>query len=266
MPRLARILIYPLKAFDPVPVDGAQVLPSGALEHDRRFALFDAEGKFVNGKRVPKVLSLRTSIDPGRRTIACGEEESGGAQAPPRQTFHLDDDRRALESYLSGQLGISVTLREEPNAGFPDDTEAPGPTIISSATLAEVAGWYSGISVDEARRRFRANLEIATVEPFWEDRLYTEAGAAVRFRIGTVEFLGTNPCQRCAVPTRSSRTGERTPEFTPIFEKRRFETLPAWATRSRFNHFYRLSVNTRPASTAGGRISVGDEVSIVGPE
>jgi len=263
MPRLARILIYPLKSFDPVSVDEAQVLPSGALEHDRRFALFDAEGKFVNGKRVPKVLSLRASFDLGGRTITFGE---GNSQAPGKYTFHLDEDRRAVESYLSGRLGISVTLREEPNAGFPDDTEAPGPTIISSGTLTEVAGWYRGISVDEARRRFRANLEIETEEPFGEDRLYTEAGAAVRFRIGAIELLGTNPCQRCAVPTRSSRTGERTPEFTSLFEARRLETLPSWATRSRFNHFYRLAVNTRPASTAGGRISVGDEISIIGPE
>lgn len=263
MPRLARILIYPLKSFDPVSVDEVRVLPSGALEHDRQFALFDAADKWVNGKRTPKIHSLRTDFNLASRTITLHEEgdrqQSLAAQA---RSFHLDDDRGALERYLSNQLGTSVQLREDSVGGFPDDTDSPGPTVITTATLAEVASWYPEISIDEVRRRFRANLEIEADEPFWEDRLYSEEGATVRFRIGQIEFLGNNPCQRCAVPTRSSRTGERTPEFTSIFEKRRSETLPHWAVRARFNHFYRLATNTRPVSEAGGRIAVGDEVAI----
>jgi hypothetical protein len=48
-----------------------------------------------------------------------------------------------------------------------------------------------------------------------------------------------------------------------IFEARRYETLPYWATRSRFDHFYRLAVNTRPLPGATGTIHVGDDVQIV---
>lgn len=267
MPRLARILIYPLKSFDAVSVDVARVLPSGALEHDRRFALFDSADKWVNGKRTPKILSLRTDFDLVARTITFGgrgsAQPSTTVPPAPARSFHLDDDRSALEAHLSEILGTPVELREDSLGGFPDDADSPGPTVISTATLTEVSGWYSGIPVDEARRRFRANLEIEADEPFWEDRLYGEEGTTIRFRIGEVEFLGINPCQRCAVPTRSSRTGERTPEFTPTFEKRRSENLPDWAPRARFNHFYRLATNTRPASNVGGRIAVGDDVSIL---
>jgi hypothetical protein len=40
--------------------------------------------------------------------------------------------------------------------------------------------------------------------------------------------------------------------------------LPEWAEKSRFNHFYRLAVNTIvPADQAGKMVRVGDEVQVV---
>jgi len=158
---------------------------------------------------------------------------------------------------------MAVRIEENPINGFPDDITAPGPTVISTATLADVTNWFSGLDLAESRRRFRANLEIEDVEPFWEDLLYGEEGEAVCFQIGNVQLEGTNPCQRCIVPTRSPQTGERYTEFAAIFEKQRYEKLPDWATRSRFDHFYRLAVNTRPVASHTGTIHVGDEVRIL---
>jgi uncharacterized protein YcbX len=253
---LARIQIFPVKSLDPVVVERAQVLPSGALAWDRRYALFDEAGKFVNGKRTPRVHTLRTTFDLPAGTITL---TTGGA---PR-TFRFQEDRRDLERFLGDHLGLAVTLRENVPHGFPDDTDSPGPTVVGAATLEAVAGWFPGLTLDEVRLRFRANLEIAGEEPFWEDRLFGEEGDAIPFRVGAVEFAGTNPCQRCVVPTRSSRDGTRTPEFTRLFETRRFETLPYWTTRSRFDHFYRLAVNTRLVSNEGGWIALGNEVRLV---
>jgi uncharacterized protein len=136
---------------------------------------------------------------------------------------------------------------ENETAGFPDDTDAPGPTLVSTATLAAVASWFPGLSVDETRRRFRANLEIAGVEPFWEDGLVGPPGTAVPFQIGETRWLGVNPCQRCVVPTRDSATGAATPLFQKTFANRREAALPPWAAREQFDHFYRLAINTRPA-------------------
>jgi uncharacterized protein YcbX len=150
-----------------------------------------------------------------------------------------------------------------PSADFRTTPLHQGPTVISTATLADVTTWFPGLEVGETRRRFRANLEIEDVEPFWEDRLYGEEGEAVRFQIGDVQLEGTNPCQRCVVPTRSTDSGERYAEFATIFERQRYETLPWWATRSRFDHFYRLAVNTRPVTGQTGTIRVGDEVRIL---
>src|SRR5438045_4296833 len=256
MPRLARILIYPVKSFDGTAVDEARVLPSGALEYDRRFALFDAEGQVVNGKRTPQMHRLRSRFDlkAGRVTLSSGTQS---------RDFSLASDRGEIEEWLATFFGFPVRLEENALAGFPDDTVAPGPTIVSAATIAEVSSWYEELALEEIRRRFRANLIIDGVEPFWEDRLYSEEGQFVRFQVGNVRLEGAYPCQRCVVPTRSSETGERYDEFGKIFESRRYETLPYWATRSRFDHFYRLAVNTRPTPGVTGTICVGDEVQIV---
>jgi uncharacterized protein YcbX len=114
------------------------------------------------------------------------------------------------------------------------------------------------------RIRFRANLEIGGSEPFWEDRLYGEPDTIVAFRIGRVILHGTNPCQRCVVPTRVTATGEVQSEFSQIFRARRQDTLPDWAAVSRFNHYYRLAVNTQvPESEIGKTLHTGDEIEIV---
>ena len=255
MAHLSRIVIYPFKSFDGVEVAEARVLPSGALDHDRQFALLDAQGDWVNGKRTPRIHLLRSEIDSADRRIRL----SAGATT---REFHIDADRAALEEWLSGFLGMAVRIAENAAAGFPDDTVASGPTVISTATLVNVASWFGGLPLDDVRQRFRANLEIDGVQALWEDRLYAEEGSAVRFRIGDVLLEGTNPCARCVVPTRSPATGERFDDFAATFEKQRYETLPFWATRSRFDHFYRLAVNTRPVPGGEGTIQIGDEVRL----
>ena len=124
--------------------------------------------------------------------------------------------------------------------------------------------WYtsSQISLEQIRRRFRTNLEIADTEPFWEDHLFAKAGETVPFKIGDVQFLGTNPCQRCPVPTRDPFTGQVYPEFQKIFIRQREATLPANIERSRFNHFYRLALNTRiPLTEASKILKIDDSVS-----
>ena len=85
----------------------------------------------------------------------------------------------------------------------------------------------------------------------------------MEFRLGTVRLWGVNPCQRCAVPSRDSRSGEVWPGFARSFSSQRQATLPAWAERSRFDHYYRLAVNTRvPPDQASPLLRVGDEVAI----
>ena len=80
---------------------------------------------------------------------------------------------------------------------------------------------------------------------------------------GYVHMIGVNPCQRCVVITRDSQTGAAYPNFQKTFINKRQETLPEWTERSRFNHFYRLAINTRvPKTEVGKTISLGNELKI----
>jgi uncharacterized protein len=260
LPKLSRITIYPVKSLDGLSVNRARILPSGALEHDRQYAIIDSEGWFVMGKRTPQVHAIRSTFDLEANAVTAWKE---GTDVSRR--FHLDRDRASLNSYLSDALGLDVSLHENPEAGFPDDIEAPGPTVLGSGTVEAVAGWF-GLEPDDIRARFRANLEIGGVEPFWEDRLFAGRGSVVRFRVGDVVFEGTNPCQRCVVPSRSQITGDAISGFQKTFAERRKASLPAWADISRFDHFYRLAVNTRLAASGPGIIRLGDTIEILGTE
>jgi uncharacterized protein YcbX len=259
MPTLARIQIHPVKSFDAQSVDSSVLLAGGALQHDRRFALRDRDGEFVNGKRAPQVHRLRSRFDPATNRLELRVEGSSTLEV-----FDVYGQRRELEAWLTEYFDQAIELVEDAEAGFPDDTESPGPTVISTATLAAVAGWFGGLSTDEARNRFRANLEIDGVEAFWEDRLVAGEGHLVRFRIGAAELWGTNPCQRCVVPSRNPVSGETTCEFAKVFARYREQQLPEWAPIDRFDHFYRLSVNTRPAGDRECILRVGDDVQILG--
>ena len=155
-------------------------------------------------------------------------------------------------------------MRRDTEVGFPDDMESPGPTVIGSATLKEITSWFNIPDADETGRRFRANINLDSPEAFWEDRLFGKSGEVVEFRIGDVVLHGVNPCQRCVVPSRDSRTAASIDSFQLRFAAMRQATLPNWADVSRFNHFYRVSVNTRiPVSESGKRIRVGDPVLIL---
>jgi len=257
MPFLARILIYPIKSLDGISVERATVTAGGALEHDREFALVDSSWKFVNAKRFPDIHRIRSQFNLTERTALL--QHSGGSAH-----FHLDTDKSKLEAWFSDFFGIAVKLSQNTVQGFPDDLTATGPTVTSSATLSEIATWFDGLSEQDMRLRFRANLEIGGVDDaFWEDRLFGLENDLMPFRIGDVRLYGVNPCQRCVVPTRDALTGDTISGFQKHFSEKRRATLPMWAEPSRFNHFYKLSVNTLvPASEVGKTLRVGDEVFI----
>jgi uncharacterized protein YcbX len=228
------------------------------LRNDRRFALVDPAGKYVNGKTEPRVHGLRVSYD---TTLSVATFTDAGTGQ--RQTFRLAADGAGLAQWLGPIFGRPVSLRCDDEGGFPDDALAPGPTIVSTATLSAVASWFPGLDVDSVRRRLRTNIEVDGVPAFWEDGLYGAAEHPVPFRIGEVEFEGTNPCQRCVVPSRDPFTGEVLAAFSKRVAERRAATLPAWAERARFNHFYRLAVNTRVRTPqAGHALHVGDAVCL----
>ena len=307
MPRLERITVYPVKSFDGVEVAEARVLPGGALEHDRRWQLIDMEGRVVNAKRMALLQAIRAEF--AIEGLAAAEPPAGGAlPALAANVIALAIDPAAVAAravpgierlaslaadvfplvpggagpcgWLSEALGERVMLVERSDGGFPDDREAPGPTLAATATLAEVARWFD-LDLTECRRRFRVNLEIGGCEAFWDDTLAIPArpglgdeaaGLAAdlpadpyadlpppeprALTIGPVQLRAANVCRRCVVPSRDSRTGAATAHFRDAFEARRTRSLRADVDASAWSHAYRLAINT--IGLTCGLITLGD--------
>lgn len=259
---VSRILIYPLKSFPGIQVMESRVLANGALEFDRRFALQTADGACWNAKRTARIHGCPASLDPWRRTMQL--HSFAGGSLSVAAGVRVDEQRDLIDGWFSEYFGEPLRLVENPRGGYPDDDNAPGPTIASELSLAAVADWFALGAIDSARQRLRTNVEVLAPEPFWEDRLIGAKSIPVRFQVGSVTFLGVNPCQRCVVPSRDPVTGLESPGFQKKFAQKRLDSLPRWAPRDRFNHGYRFSVNTELADLGEGVIRVGDPVTILG--
>ena len=300
MPTLDRITIYPVKSLDGMEVVENCVLESAALENDRRWRLVDMDGRVLNAKRSPVFHAIRAEYELDERLVtlwvdpaavkaaalpAADLDRLWGLAGNPggqvvRDSFHLVPGQGGPCEWLSEAFGVGVLLQERADGGFPDDRDAPGPTLVSTATLVEVARWF-GFDLAESRRRFRVNLEIGGCDAFWEDTLASPARPELQsdlpsdlpvdpyvdlpppepreFSIGDARFIATNVCRRCVVPTRDSRTGMVTEHFRDAFDARRSWGLRKDVDASSWSIFFRLALNLVLAGRVkGGEGQVGD--------
>jgi uncharacterized protein len=261
---LANIRLHPIKGLDPVSVPEARIGPNGGLELDRVWALFSGDGQWVNGKRNPAIHHIRAKYDPlvsmVTLTVSGGTHKNGRLKAA---RFSFPSDFEHAAEWFSEYFDQAVIVRHIPE-GVPDDGLAPGPTIVSTASLQKVCETFPGVDLQQARERFRTTLEIDGVPAFWEDQLFgADENYVVRFKIGEVAFEGSNPCARCPVPPRNPRTGEDLVGFQKKYTDMRRTSLPPTSPADRFDHFYRLATNTRVPSTEQGElICVGDALEL----
>jgi uncharacterized protein len=259
-PFINQITIFPFKSLDGVAIQHAEISNGGCLLHDRIYAIIDANGKFINGKSTPKVNLLRTEFD-----FKCNILSIKTNQETNWNYFDVDSEKEQLERYLTEYFEESVHLIQDATGRFLDVPDLSGVTVVSKNSLLEVTKWFDGISYDESKRRFRANLEIDGVEAFWEDQLFLKPGTGIEFTIGDVTLFGVSPRARCVVPTRHSENAAVTHKFPKTFSRNRSEQLPSWSHLNNYNHHYYLSVDCYiPAMEYGKSIFVGDEIKIVG--
>ena len=259
-----RISIYPIKSLDKRSVDRVEIVTNGGLAGDREYALFDSDGDYVNGKHDRQVHPIRA-----RYAGDGARAESVTLSTPEQDATRFDlgavegDASAPIANWLGEWFGYQVTLDRNREGGFPDDTTASGPTIISEATIETVAGWFDDIDPEGMRRRLRPNIVLGGVPAFWEDHLFADRNSRVRFAIGDAEFLGVNPCQRCVVPSRDPDTGDEIEDFNKTFIERRRATMPDWSGGDWFDHEFRLMVNTAvPEASWGETIAVGDGLPV----
>lgn len=171
---------YPVKSTAGQALNIARVT-AGGLEHDRKWAVYTADGGIASGKRthrfrpVPGLMHWSSCSGPARPEVPILLSPDGSAYRT---------DEPAASRALSEAFDQHLELRRETATPHHDETPLHLLTTSSLAALANL----SGLPVDE--RRFRANIIIDTgPEPgFPEDQWIGSElviGDGLRIRLGS---------------------------------------------------------------------------------
>ena len=262
MARVAALFRYPVKGFTPEACKSLTVLPEGRIAGDRvlgiRFAnsgvadnAWSKKHEFVALVNTPglarlylrfnhRARRLRISLE-GAVLVDAALDEKGRRQiAAAVENYVLDLDENPLSRHPERLplrvVGDGVTPRYQ-------DNEAGQITVHGRASIAAVAAAAGDPNLSE--RRFRSNIAVEGMEP-WEEQSWVGR----KVRIGRVKFDVVRPKVRCLAVNANPETGERD---SPILAT----LLSAFAQQQ---PTFAVAMVTRGA---GGRIRVGDKVSIV---
>lgn len=265
MAHVENVWVYPVKGLDAMEVETVRINDAGTLEGDREYALLDPEedsviedrvdsvGKTFNGKEIDHTHEVTSEFDPETHQLTLTRDATG-----ERHRFDLTEERDEASQWFSEFVGQPVELRHREPPSFIDRPKL-GPSVISTGTLEEVASWFDEMTVEGARIRLRPNVEVGGVPAFWEDRFLGDDPSG--FTVDGTRFEGAEACARCVVPSRDPETGEPIEDFQQRFAERREETLPEWADRDAFEHFFTVMLITKvPEANYGETIGVGDEI------
>ena len=262
MPRVAALFRYPVKGFTPEACKSLTVLDEGRIAGDRvlgiRFAnsgvadnAWSKKHEFVALVNTPglarlyvqfdhKALRLRMSLE-GAVLVNAALDANGRTQiAAAVENYVLDLDENPLSCHPERLplrvVGDGVTPRYQ-------DNEAGQVTVHGRESLEAVAIAMGDPNLSE--RRFRSNIAVEGLEAWGEQNWVGH-----KVRIGRVNFDVVRPKVRCLATHANPNTGER--------------DLPILATlTSAFAQQQPTFAVAMVTSGAGGRIRIGDKVSIV---
>jgi len=257
-PVVSGIRVYPIKSLDPVELQRAEI-GMQSLRYDREFALLASDGGFINGKRTGRVNELRAEYDLAEYTVHLMPRESKVVS-----TFHLLNDKLKLEKYLCEFFNTEVSLVHNQEGRLMDIPDVSSITVVSEASLASLYKDLPERTLEDMRLRFRTNIEISGVEPFWEEQLIGEPGIGMRFTIGDVEAIGVSTRARCNVPPRDPMTGVLNKTFIKRMMKSSESSLPLESQLPAYGNLYHLTINCYVSKAQTGKwIQVGDAVKII---
>jgi uncharacterized protein YcbX len=266
--RVAALTYYPVKGLAGVPVDQAEVGPTG-LRDDRKFMLVEPDGSFLSQRSLPGMAVLRAELTGD--AVRLSAPDAPDLEVP----VQYDGKRRdvslfgkwfgqgivqdpAADEWFSDRLGRSAALvrvtpeHERPGWGVHRGLTAFGDAhalmITSLSSLDELNARIVERGGDAIpMNRFRPNLVVSGwPEPHTEDKV-------LRMTAGPVEIGYSARSIRCAVPTVDQATGDkRGPEPTRTLASYRRE--PAYGGG--------VSFGMKAAVLAEGTIRVGDEILV----
>lgn len=144
-PFLSRIRIYPIKSLDPVELLQAEAGVFSLL-NDREFALLARDGHFINGKRIGRGSELKAEYDLPNLIVRLSPRDGG-----PIHSFHLYEDQKKIEIYLSDLFKEPVSLVRNTNGELMDIPPEASVTIVSEASFQSLHQSLSGGTMDDLR-------------------------------------------------------------------------------------------------------------------
>lgn len=217
------LFVYPVKSCAGVSVERARVTKRG-FEHDRRWMVTDADGKFLTQRTLPAMQAIRVAIErdgfvvtaPGQPPLSLPHLFSDGARVPIAIWKHEGEAVRhdAGSAWFSRALGRPLQL-----VCMPDAIERPVRSFAQPGDVVSFADEYPFLVVNRASlddlnarsklrtdvRRFRPSLVVAGAPPWAEDEWR-------RIRVGAVPMRLPKGCARCTIPSIDPDTLEITKE------------------------------------------------------
>ena len=230
---VARLFVHPIKSCAAVEVQEA-VLTDTGLDLDRAWMVVDPEGMFVSQRELPRMALIRPQLKtyemvlraPGMLALhlAIDGVEGPCTEQVWKDTVKAYDMGNLAAQWFSDFLGRPLRLvrfdpeqRRLSSLQWTSGLEAPNqfsdgfPVLVcSEASVDELnqrlgqAG-HAPVGVE----RFRANVVLAGVESFDEDRL---EDIVIRADDGAVVLRPVKPCTRCPIPDIDPATASSSPE------------------------------------------------------
>ncbi|MBK6832156.1 MAG: MOSC domain-containing protein [Flavobacteriales bacterium] len=279
---VASLHVYPIKSLGGFSVNSARITDRG-FEHDRRWMLVDANGRFITQREVPTMACLHcTPITNGLRVTDVRDGDHIdvplGLHVGARSRARVFDDEVDVQhsptnvsAWFAEKLNVTCSLVFMPDrAQRPVDTRyATGLTslsdgfpyvVLSQASLDDLNA--RGVSWSHTRMtpvrgpgqawahvpmdRFRPNIVIKGGSAFQED-------GWKEIRIGSARFALVKPCGRCVIPTTDQLTGERSKEPT--------RTLATYRRRPGTEGEVKVDFGMNAMAVSGDVVHVGDLVT-----
>ena len=264
--RLTALIRYPLKSGRGEPMSQAVVGARG-LQHDRRWVVVDAEGRFLSARTHPNLLGVWVEAGTDGALVLSTEGQQACVVPAPAPTQPLipvtvwDDATHGsplgpvADAWISARLGETCRLVFMPDTvERPVDPERARPgDVVSYAdgfpllltNQASLAALNADLDDGVPMICFRPNLVVAGFDAF------AEQGWS-RIRVGALELENGGPCVRCQLTTRDPETGVRRDDGEPLRTLARNHKLDGKVV---------FGINLIPRTL--GRLSVGDLVEVL---
>ncbi len=230
--QVRQITTYPLKSTRGQD-HSAVVLGRRGLGYDRHWALIDAAGTVLSGRKLPQLLDLDARVANGRLWVVGPTMASSFEGSIDRyeesvlevRFFGRDWPARgvssAADTWFSEALGVDCrliylppditrTIPERHGGRAGDEVAFPDKAPLLLITEPSLADLNARLAEPIGADRFRANLLLAgPIPPYAEDRWQY-------LRIGDCEFDVMGTCKRCVFTAIDPRTKEKHPRNEPL--------------------------------------------------